>query len=119
MDFFHSSIINLFFWLCVGHALADYALQSDFMAMAKNSNTELGRVFWPHVLTAHSLIHAGFVMLFTGVLVLALLEFAVHFITDWAKCQNKITLRQDQCIHYGAKLLWIVLFSLKLFEQGT
>lgn len=109
MEFFHSSILVLFFWLCVGHALGDYALQSDFMAAAKNPNTTIGATFWPHVLTAHSLIHAGLVMLFTGVLWIALLELAVHFASDLAKCHDRITLRQDQAIHYLSKAIWVAL----------
>lgn len=101
--------VQLVFLLFVSHAICDYALQSDFIANAKNPNTEVGKVFWTHVLTAHALIHAGGVYYVTQSLTLGLLEFGLHWVTDLLKCNNRITLQQDQSIHYWSKVVWAVI----------
>lgn len=102
------------FLLMIGHAVADYALQNDFMAMAKNHTTDLGKVYWKWVLPSHGLIHAGFVYFFTGSFVLGLAEFVVHTITDYLKCDGKISFSMDQWIHVGCKVLWIVLLMAEV-----
>lgn len=106
--------ISLFMMLMVGHAVADYALQNDFMASAKNHTTELGKVYWKWVLPSHGLIHAGFVYLFAGSLVLAIAEFVIHSITDYLKCDSRISFNTDQWIHVGCKVLWVVLIALEI-----
>lgn len=97
---------ELLFWMVVGHALADYPLQGDFLATAKNRNTPLGKVFWPHALSAHALIHAGFVAAVTGSVALGLAEAVAHFLTDALKCDGKISLNVDQGVHLACKVLW-------------
>ncbi|WP_454056869.1 DUF3307 domain-containing protein [Cupriavidus sp. Marseille-Q8015] len=96
----------LLFWLLVGHVLADYPLQGDFLATAKDHTTPLGKVFWPHALGAHSMIHAGFVAFFTGSVVLGLAEAVIHAATDRLKCAKRISLNVDQGIHFVCKLVW-------------
>ncbi|BCP56252.1 hypothetical protein K32_48690 [Kaistia sp. 32K] len=103
---------TLVFFLLVGHSLADYPLQSDFLAQAKNRHTALGQVFWPHALFAHSMIHGGFVALITGQLWLGVTEAVVHGVTDWLKCEGKISLNVDQAIHIGCKVLWAAIVAL-------
>lgn len=98
--------LTLFFLLVFAHMLADYPLQGDFLAQAKNRNTAIGKVFWPHALFAHSMIHGGFVMLLTGSIWMAMAELVIHGITDWLKCEGKITLNIDQAIHIGCKVIW-------------
>lgn len=105
---------ELFFLLMVGHAIADYALQNDFMAMAKNHKTDLGKVYWKFVLPSHGLIHAGFVYLVAGSFVLALAEFVIHTLTDWLKCDGRISFNTDQFIHIGCKVLWVVLIAFEV-----
>lgn len=100
---------TVLFLLLVGHALADYPLQGPFLSEAKNRNTSIGKVFWPHALAAHSLIHAGAVFAITQSLYLALAEGIIHATTDWLKCDNKISLNVDQAIHFGCKVLWAIL----------
>ena len=95
--------------LIFAHNLADYPLQSDFLAQGKNRNTDLGKIFWPHCLAAHSIIHGGFVGVLTGSLWLGITESFIHAATDFAKCEGKISMRTDQTIHYGCKLLWAAL----------
>jgi hypothetical protein len=78
MDFIH-----LLFMLIAAHALCDYPLQGDFLAQAKNRNTPVGKVFWPHALFAHSMIHGGAVVLLTGSVVLGVAEAVIHAVTDF------------------------------------
>lgn len=104
MDF-----IEVLALLVFAHFLADYPLQGDFLAQAKNRNTDLGKMFWPHALTAHSVIHGGFVMLITGSVWLGLAEAVVHGVTDAAKCDNRITLNTDQFIHIACKVAWATI----------
>lgn len=98
--------IALLVLLLAGHALADYPLQGDFLAQGKNRHTALGAVWWPHALTSHALIHAGFVTALTGSALLGIAEFAVHWVTDWLKCENRIGINTDQTIHVACKLAW-------------
>lgn len=99
----------LFFLLIFAHCLADYTLQGDFLSQAKNRNTSIGKTFWPHALFAHSMIHVGFVLTLTGSVALAVAEMVIHGLTDWLKCENKISLNQDQAVHVGCKFVWALL----------
>ena len=101
--------LTVLFWLVVGHSLADYPLQGDFLAQGKNRHTPLGAMFWPHALFAHAMIHGGFVALFTGSIALGVAEVVVHAITDFLKCENWIGLRFDQTIHFACKILWAAI----------
>lgn len=101
--------VTLLFLLVFAHMLADYPLQGDFLAQAKNRNTKLGMMFWPHALAAHSIIHGGFVLLLTASIWLALAEILIHAATDWLKCEMRISLNVDQAIHIGCKVLWAAL----------
>lgn len=104
-----ATFLTILFWLVVGHSLADYPLQGDFLANGKNRNTPIGKIFWPHALFAHSMVHAGFVALFTGSVALGVAEAVVHAVTDFLKCENRIGLRTDQTIHFGCKVLWAAI----------
>ena len=107
------------FYLIVGHALADFALQSGDMAKGKNRNIfvdPLGlppgqkpMVIWPYWLTSHALIHGGAVSLITGIWWLGLLEFVVHWGIDFAKCENWTGIHTDQALHVVCKLVWVAL----------
>lgn len=104
-----ASFLTILFWLTVGHSLADYPLQGDFLANGKNRNTPIGRLFWPHALFAHSMVHAGFVALFTGSIELGAAEALVHAVTDFLKCDDRISLRVDQAVHFACKVLWAAI----------
>jgi hypothetical protein len=106
---FHLSFGAMLFWLMVGHVLADYPLQGDFLAVAKNHNTPVGKLFWPYALSAHALIHAAFVALFTGSIALGLAEALIHAATDRLKCNEKISLLADQLVHIACKIVWAVI----------
>lgn len=103
MNFF-----TLLFLLVAAHALADYPLQGPFLSEAKNRNTSVGKVFWPHALFAHAMIHGGFVLLLTGSIWLAVAEVVIHSITDWLKCESRISLNTDQFVHIACKVVWAV-----------
>lgn len=95
--------------LIVGHCLADYAWQGDFMAQAKSRAKPFpGVPFW-QPLAAHSAIHGGFVALITGIWWLGLAEAVIHGLTDDAKCTGKIGYNTDQAIHFGCKALWLAI----------
>lgn len=102
-------MFELFALMVAGHALADYPLQGDFLAKAKNHTAPIPGVPWWQALTAHSAIHAGIVGLVTGSLWLALAEFAIHNATDYAKCDGRISYNTDQAIHIACKVVWAAL----------
>lgn len=95
--------------LLAGHALADYPLQGDFLARAKNRTAPLPGVPWYQALGAHAVIHGGIVAHITGSPALGLAEAAIHAITDDLKCRGKLSFNQDQVIHIGCKVLWAIL----------
>lgn len=102
----------LFFWLMFGHALADYPLQGDFLAGMKRRWHDLGaHGAWAWGLTMHATIHAGFVFAFTGAPILGIAEFASHWLIDLAKCEKKISFKQDQCLHVLCKIAWTLLIA--------
>jgi len=92
--------------LLAGHALADYPLQGDFLAKAKNRLSPLPGVPWYHGLFPHAAIHAGVVALVTGIWWLGVAEFIIHAATDDAKCCGKIGFDTDQAIHVACKIAW-------------
>lgn len=102
---------TMLFLLLVGHALADYPLQGDFIAQAKNRNTPAGKLFWRWVLPSHGLIHAGFVFAVTRSLTLAMIELVAHCVIDFAKCENRISFNQDQAWHVACKVAYVVAAS--------
>lgn len=103
------TLIETFALLLVAHALADYPLQGDFLSKAKNLAMPIPGVPWYQAMGAHAVIHAGFVGLITGSIILAVLEFACHWDIDVAKCRGKITYDQDQALHVACKVVWVIL----------
>ena len=107
-------MIELFFKLLIGHALADFAFQSDVMAKGKNRHHEMSYVpvgqervaIWFYYLTAHALIHAGVVWAITGNVLLALAELVLHWVIDFAKCEGWINLHTDQSLHIICRVLY-------------
>lgn len=95
--------------LLAGHAVADYPLQGDFLAKAKNRANPIPGVPWYHGLLPHAAIHGGFVGVITGSLMLGIAEFLVHCWIDDTKCMGRITYNQDQALHVICKVLWVVL----------
>jgi Protein of unknown function (DUF3307) len=102
------NVFTIFFALIIGHAVADYPLQGDFLAKGKNRHTAFPGIHWLWCMTMHSLIHAGAVWLITGMWVLGLAEFIAHFIVDCLKCEKINNFNEDQLAHILYKITWAV-----------
>lgn len=100
---------QLLFALLIGHALADYPLQGEFLAKAKNHTDPIPGVPWEIALGSHALIHGGVVWALTGQAWLGLLEAVAHTFIDHAKCAGGLTFRQDQALHAICKMFWVFL----------
>ena len=76
---------------------------------------------WWYWLTAHALVHGGVVYLISAnllassaALLLAVIETVIHWFTDFAKCEGWIGMHQDQAIHIGCKVLYVLLIFYAL-----
>lgn len=101
--------IELFALLLVGHALADYPLQGEFLSKAKNHRSPIEGIPWWQALFAHSVIHGGFVGIITGSLFLGIAETILHSIIDRTKCEGIIGFNTDQALHIFCKILWVII----------
>jgi hypothetical protein len=108
----------MFWWLMVGHAVADFWAQSDSVAKMKNRNRDPSQFappgqkpqkMWFYALTAHALMHGAFVALVTGSVILGLAETAAHWLIDFGKCENWYGIHADQGMHFGCKVAWVAL----------
>lgn len=109
------SIIFTFFFLLAVHALLDFPLQGDAVAVNKNrnANTELQKhVPWYYWMGAHALIHGGGVALVTNSLGLGLAETVCHFLIDFGKCEKKYSIHGDQALHVLCKVVWVIIWVL-------
>lgn len=100
--------MHVFFWSLVGHAVADYPLQGDFLARGKNHKAPLPGVPWYQCLVWHAMIHAGAVALATGSVALGLAEFFAHILIDFSKCQGWFGFNTDQALHIVCKIAWAI-----------
>jgi hypothetical protein len=109
---------TILFALFVGHALADFGLQNDFVAHGKSpiGNLEFRKSFgehaWMWVMLAHCLIHAGLVLFITRSLWLALAELVLHFAIDYGKCVGRYGFSTDQLFHYACKVCWWLILVI-------
>lgn len=103
---------EMFAALIVAHAVADYPLQGDFLAKAKNRFAPLPGTPWYQALGAHAIMHGGAVWLVTGIWWLGLLETIAHASIDDRKCAGRLSFNQDQTLHTICKLLWVFLAAL-------
>lgn len=95
--------------LLMGHAVADFGLQSDWMAKHKSYRDSLSYVPWYYVMGSHGLIHGTAVWVATGSPLLGLLETLAHTLIDTGKCANWYGIHADQGLHLGCKLVWWLL----------
>lgn len=101
--------LNLFFMLVFAHLLADFPLQGDFLAKAKNPYTAIEGVPWKTALAAHAAIHAEFVWFLTGSWELGAVEFFAHAGIDDMKSRKVFGFNVDQSLHLACKALYIIL----------
>jgi hypothetical protein len=104
----HLLLIKLIF----AHYLADYPLQGDFLAAAKNHRKPFPGVPWYQALIAHSAIQAGFVWLITGSLWIAGIEIVAHAAIDYLKCDGRISYNTDQCLHLFCKVAYVAILMV-------
>jgi hypothetical protein len=102
-------MIHTLLLLLMAHAVADYPLQGDFLARAKNVLAPLPGVPWYQAMGAHCAIHAGFVYLVTGSAALAAAEFVCHWTIDTLKCTGRLSFNADQAAHVGCKVVWAAI----------
>ncbi len=107
-------MLEALIWMLIGHAVADYPLQGDWLSKAKNPALALvpGETIWPMALLSHAAIQAGAVKLATGSWLCAGLEFVAHTAIDYWKCRGGVTYNGDQILHVICKLLWLVPLAL-------
>ena len=120
-------------FLLAGHALMDYALQTDPMAVCKcrRSNHPLQQsVPWYYWMTAHALLHGATV----GVLIrwgygdlwgdavwnlalgFAVAETIAHWLIDYGKCEKFISIHTDQALHVLCKVAWWGLLASEVVK---
>ncbi len=115
----------LFWALVLGHAIADFPLQGEFLAVGKDRHADLSAAtggkdwppsIWLYCLTIHSLIHAATVWVITGSVVLSVIEFILHWIIDLAKNESFTNFYVDQGLHIACKLVYaaLILFHITL-----
>jgi hypothetical protein len=120
-------LFALLFFLIAAHALMDYSLQNDAMAVCKcpKANTPLAAsVPWYYWLTAHALLHGaavGAVFRWMGfdwnvVAALATAETVIHWFVDLGKCEKLYPLYVDQSIHILCKLAWWALVAAEVVK---
>ena len=105
--------LQIFFALLIAHALFDYPLQGDFLSRNKNrhykdeNNNVKG--LWIHCLTSHSILHAGSVWLITGSFIIGIMEFVLHWIIDFLKCEGITNFHTDQFLHVLCRILYVII----------
>ena len=107
----------LFFFLA-GHALMDFSLQTDSIAICKcrRANHPLQQaVPWYYWMTAHALLHGAAVggVVWLGypgkwylIVGFAVAETAIHWLIDFGKCEKLFGIHTDQALHVLCKFVW-------------
>ncbi len=112
--------------LMLGHAIADFPMQGEFLAIGKNRHGNLSAVtgghqwpasIWIYCLTIHSMVQAAAVWLVTGSVILSVVEFVLHWLIDLAKNEKLTGFYSDQALHFVCKVAYasLVLFGISLF----
>jgi len=114
-----TAMFELFFKFLIGHAVADFALQTDAIAKGKNRNRKgeapPGQKYvpcWPFFLSAHALVHGGAVAIASGSMLLGLFETIAHWAIDFGKCENWYGVYVDQALHLLCKIGWVLIWML-------
>lgn len=110
--------IEVLFWLLVGHAVSDFPLQGTYLATAKNRHKKqqyksaaVANDVWIWCLSWHALIHAGSVALVTGYVAYGLVEFLLHWLIDFGRCEEYYDFGVDQALHVGCKVAIVLAVS--------
>jgi hypothetical protein len=123
-------LLALLFFLLAAHALMDYSLQNDSMAVCKcrKANSPLAAsVPWYYWLTAHAVLHGaavGAVFHWFGfdwsvVVLVAIAETVIHWFIDFGKCEKLYSLHVDQALHVVCKIAWWALAASDFVRPGV
>lgn len=104
-DLATASPLGLLAMLAMGHFVGDFVLQHDRMAVEKCPGDDV-TLAWSWWLTSHSACHGLLVAWITGIPLLGLGEWIVHWLIDYAKCHNCFDLKVDQTLHLLSKVVW-------------
>ena len=108
----------MLFFLLAGHALMDFSLQTDTIAVCKcrRANHMIQQaVPWYYWLTAHALLHGAAVGLVVAmgypgnwnlIVGFGLAETLIHWVIDYGKCEKLYNIHIDQGLHILCKLVW-------------
>jgi hypothetical protein len=111
-----TSVPLLIFLFAASHAVCDFALQPEAMAVGKcprNAVDPSQFPRWTYWLSAHGLVHgAGVALVMIAVGApqlwwLGMLEAVSHIGIDYLKCEERINIAVDQALHYACKLTWV------------
>lgn len=109
--------LHVLFWLVVGHAVADYPWQGDFLSRAKCPQSGFHGIDWQIALAMHAIIHAGMVALVfvlaarlseSRAIAVGVIEFIWHVYIDLMKCNGRTSFRTDQLLHMVCKVCYLV-----------
>ncbi len=112
----------MLFFLLAGHALMDFALQPEPMAVCKcrkSGHPLLASVPWFYWLASHCLVHgaavAAVMMAFhvdpATAIGFGLVETVVHWFVDLGKCEGWFNIHVDQGLHVTCKVFWWLLVT--------
>ena len=79
------NFLNNLIPLILGHFVADFAIQTDTVALNKCPKNK-SRISWAWWMTGHVSIHGLIVYFITGSSLIAFLEALIHFYIDYLKC---------------------------------
>ena len=60
-------------------------------------------------MTVHTLVQAGVVWVITSSVLLGFIEFVVHWLIDFLKCEGSTEFEFDQWLHIGTKVVYVIL----------
>lgn len=103
--------LALFFAFAIAHAIADFPLQGEFLAIQKTRRTANDRSIWVVALTAHCLIQAGGVWLVSGSLAFAATELVLHGLIDLGKGEQRFGIVTDQALHLLCKVVYALILT--------
>lgn len=103
-----SDVLTMLALLVFGHLLADYPLQADFMAKAKNRTAPFPGVPWQTLMLSHAAIHGAIVWFVTWNALFGLAEIGLHFWIDDSKCRGRLTFNEDQGLHLFCKAAYVL-----------
>lgn len=123
-----TTFIATLWYLLVGHFVADYPLQTDFLAKGKSPEATPGPVPWQYIMAAHAAVHGLMVSTCAGLILgplsllavlLGALELVLHFYIDVVKCKDQIDIHVDQALHVICKTAWAAVLALSVARDAS